>query len=141
MNTPNTQFCLLQLQCSFVASKHRPCVQPLSTLIGGSQHPHTAPRTTNQTDRHTRKPNQCTPMTGHTARRPYHHATATQEHTTVNRAPGYAISAPATQRAHHAHIHSNASPNSVTTRPSLREPQHSHRTHTPLIRRPQRKQS
>ena len=109
----------------------RPCAQPLSALIGGSQHPHTAPRTTNQTDRRTRKPNLCMRTTGHTAPTPGPQCDnhPTQEHTTVNRAPGRANSAPATGRAHHAHIPSNASPNSATTRPSLRESHHYHYTH------------
>ena len=99
--------------------------------IGGSQQPHTAPRTNNQTDRHTRKPNPGTPATGHTAPtpRPPCDDHPTQEHATIGRAPGGTTAAPATQRAHHAHIPSNASPNSVTTRPSLHESHHYHHTH------------
>ena len=67
-----------------------------STLIGGSQHPHAAPRTANQTDRHTRKPKQCTSTTEHTDSTPgpQNDNHATQEHTTVNRAPGCATSTP-----------------------------------------------
>ena len=97
-----------------------PCVQRLGTLMGGSQHPHAAPRTTNQTDPHIRTPNPCIPTTGYTAPTPGPQCDKhlPQEHTTVNRAPGCATFAPATQRAHHAHIPSNALPNSVTTRPS-----------------------
>ena len=49
-----------------------------------------------------------------------------KEHTTVNRAPGCATSAPATPRAHHAHRPSNASPNSVTTLTPLRKSHHHH---------------
>ena len=98
--------------------------------IGGSQQPHTAPRTNNQTDRHTRKPNPGTPATGHTAPtpRPPCDDHPTQEHATISRAPGGTTAASATQRAHHAHIPSNASPNSVTTRPSLHESHHYHHT-------------
>ena len=53
----------------------------------------------------------------------------TQEHTTVNKAPGGPIAAPATQRTHHTHMPSNASLNSVMTRPSLRASHHYHHTH------------
>ena len=50
----------------------------------------------------------------------------TQEQTAVNKAPGGTTVAPAAQRAHHTYTPSNASHNSVTARPSLRE---SHRYH------------
>ena len=100
------------------------------------QHPHKrAPTashcTTNQTDRHNRKPNPGTPTTEHTAPKPRPPCgnRLTQEHITVNKVPGGATAAPATQRAHHAHMPANASPNSATTRPSLHESLHYHHTH------------
>ena len=99
--------------------------------IDGSQHPHAAPQTTEQTDRQTREPNPCTPSTRHTAPTPGppcdNHPT--QKHTTVNRDPGGTTAAPATQRVHHVHRPSNASPNAITTRPSLRESHDYHHTH------------
>ena len=110
---------------------HRPCTQPLSTLISGSQQPRTALRTTSETHRHTRKPNPGTPATAHpapTLRSPCGNH-LTQEHTTVNKAPGSPTAAPATQRTHHTHMPSNASLNSLTTRPSLHESHRYHHAH------------
>ena len=104
---------------------------PSATPVDGAQHPHTAPRTTDQTDRHTRKPNPGMPTTGHSAPTPRspRDDRPTQEHATIGRAPGGTNAAPATQRAHRDHIPSNASSNSVTTRPSLHESHHYHHTH------------
>ena len=122
--------CLGWAFTSIVTILHRPCIQPLITLINWSQQPHTAPRATNQTARHTREPNPGTPTTGHPAPTPRppcsdHH---TQEHAAVNKAPGGTTVAPAAQRAHHSYMPSNASLNSVTARPSLRESHHYHHT-------------
>ena len=47
----------------------------------------------------------------------------------VDRAPGGTTAASAIHRAHHAHIPSNASPNSVTTRSSFHESHYYHHTH------------
>ena len=57
---------------------------------GGSQQLHTAPWTTNQTDRYTRKPNPGTPTTEHAdpAPGPPHGDHPTQEHVTIHRVPG-----------------------------------------------------
>ena len=98
---------------------------------GGSQQPHIAPRTTNQKDRQTRKPTPGTSTAEHATPTPGPPCGdhLTQEHATVNKAPGSTIAAPATQRAHHAHTRCNTSPNSVATRPSLRESYHYHHTH------------
>ena len=56
---------------------HGPCTLPLSTPIGGPRQPHTAPRTTNQTDRHTRKPNLGRRRQDMPLRRPDHRTTTT----------------------------------------------------------------
>ena len=53
----------------------------------------------------------------------------TQEHATIDRAPGSTTAATATQRARRAHIPSNASPNSATMRPSPHESHHDHHAH------------
>ena len=98
---------------------------------GGSQRPHTAPRTTNQTNQHTRQPNPGTPMAEYAAptleqprgEPPPH------EHATIDRAPGSTTAAHATQRARRAHIPSNASANSVTTRRSPDKSHHDHHAH------------
>ena len=47
----------------------------------------------------------------------------------VDTAPGCTTAAPATRRAHHAHIPSNASLSFVTTRPPLHDSHHYHHTH------------
>ena len=75
-------------------------------------------------------PNPGTPTTEHAAAtpRPPRDDHPTLEHATIGRARGGTIAAPATQRAHIAHIPSNASPNSVTTRPSLHESHQYHHT-------------
>ena len=54
-----------------------PCAQPLSTLIGGSQQPHTAPRTTNRTDRHTGNQTRARRRQITVPRRPDHRAVTT----------------------------------------------------------------
>ena len=103
------------------SSGHAPNLS--ATPTGGSQQLHAAPRTTSQTNRYTREPNPGIPTAEHAAPTPGppRGDHPTQEHATVDRAPGSTTAAHATQRARRAHIPSNASPNSVTTRPSLRE--------------------
>ena len=98
---------------------------------GGSQQLHTAPRTTDQTNRYIRKPKPGTLTAGHAAAMPGppRGDHPTQEYAPIDRAPGSTTAAHATQPARRTHIPSNASPNSVTTRPSPHESHHDHHAH------------
>ena len=76
------------------------------------------------------KPGHAEPTTEHSAWTPRlpcgNHLV--QEHTAVNKVPGGSTAAPAAQRAHYTYMPSNASLNSATARPSLRESHDYHHT-------------